>query len=201
MVTAMADTIFALSSGSLPSGVAMVRVSGRQASGCAGLVEGGLPVARKAAYRILRDPRDGRMIDRGVVVHFPGPSSYTGEDVVEFSIHGGRAGVAALMAALGGLEGFRVAEPGEFTRRALENGKIDLTQAEGLSDLLSAETEMQRRQAIELSEGQAGRQVERWRSEIVRMSAMVEASIDFSDEDDVEDADLEIYPDRCRIAG
>lgn len=187
----LADTIFALSSAPGRSGVAVVRVSGAQAGDAVRRLSGGLPEARKAALRALRDPESAAEIDKGLVIWFPGPGSFTGEDCAEFQIHGGRAVVATLLSALGRIEGCRLAEPGEFALRAFENGKIDLAQAEGLADLIDAETEAQRVQALRQSEGALSGLTERWRAELIGAMALVEAGIDFSDEGDVSDNAVE----------
>jgi tRNA modification GTPase len=179
------DTIFALSSGALPAGIAVVRVSGARAGEALATLAGRLPEARRAVTATLRDSASD-MLDRALVLWLPGPATATGEDIAEFHLHGGRAVVAAVLAALGRLEGLRMAEPGEFTRRAFVNGRLDLTQAEGLADLLSAETDAQRRQALRLAEGGMGKLIDDWRARLLALSARVEAAIEFSeDEDDV----------------
>ena len=147
------DTIFAVSSGGLPSAIAIVRVSGSQALAAATALAGSLPEPRRAAVRALRDPASGELLDRALILCFPGPDSATGEDLAELHVHGGRAVVRAVEAALAQLPGLRRAEAGEFTRRALANGRLDLSAAEGLGDLLMAETETQRRVAIRSAEG------------------------------------------------
>lgn len=179
------DTVFALSSGRLPSGVAVVRVSGPSASAAALAIAGMLPPPRLAHYGEMRDPASGEVLDKGLLLFFPGPASATGEDIVELHLHGGRAVVAAVLRALSSLPGLRAAEAGEFTRRAHLNGKMDLAQVEGLADLIAAETEAQRRQALALAAGTLSRRVSTWREGLVRALALVEASIDFSDEGDV----------------
>src|SRR5207248_9725382 len=143
---------FALSSGRLPSAIAVVRVSGPQAGSTLTLLAGKIPIPRRATRALLRDARQ-QPIDDAVVLWFPAPASFTGEDVAEFHVHGGRAVIEALLAALGEIPGLRPAEPGEFTRRAVETGKFDLTQAEALADLINAETEAQRRQALKQYDG------------------------------------------------
>lgn len=178
------DTIFALSSGQPPAALAVIRISGPGAGSALKALAGRLPEPRHASLRTLRD-RAGAVLDRALVLWFPGPHTATGEDLAEFHLHGGRAVVRAVEAALGALPGLRLARPGEFTRRAFENGRIDLAEAEGLADLLSAETEAQRRNAIALADGHLSRAVERWREELLRISALVEAALDFSDEADV----------------
>ena len=179
------DTIFATSSGVPPAAIAIVRMSGPAAFRNAAALAGTLPSDRKAGLRALRDPRDHRLLDRALVLTFTAPRTATGEDVVELHVHGGRAVVAAVEDALSAMTGMRRAEPGEFTRRALMNGIIDLTEAEGLGDLLEAETEAQRRVALGLMEGNLRKSIEDWSSHLVAIAAHVEAELDFSDEDDV----------------
>jgi tRNA modification GTPase len=163
----------------------VVRVSGARAGEALATLAGRLPEARRAVTATLRDSASD-MLDRALVLWLPGPATATGEDIAEFHLHGGRAVVAAVLAALGRLEGLRMAEPGEFTRRAFVNGRLDLTQAEGLADLLSAETDAQRRQALRLAEGGMGKLIDNWRARLLALSARVEAAIEFSeDEDDV----------------
>jgi len=178
-----AGTIFALSSAAGRAGVAVLRVSGPRALNCAQRLCGAVPKPRQAALRRLRDPESGEDLDRGLVLTFPGPASFTGEDVVEFHIHGGRAVVAGVLEALAREPGLRPAEAGEFTRRAFENGKMDLTEVEGLADLIDAETEAQRRLALRQMDGALGRLTEAWRSNLVESLAYIEAEIDFPDED------------------
>ena len=177
------DTIFALASAPGRSGVAVLRVSGPAAGDCIKSLTGrDIPKVRHAVLRTLK-ARDGRVIDQGLVLWFAAPSSLTGEDVAEFQVHGGRAIVDALGMELAALPGCRAAEPGEFTRCAVENGKFDLTQAEAIADLVAAETESQRRQAQRQKEGALGALYEGWRGELVQALAWAEAAIDFSDED------------------
>ena len=178
------QTIFALSSGRPPAAIAIVRVSGLNAGIALEKLCGKLPAPRVANVATLRDS-DGGAIDDAVTLWFPAPGSATGEDIAEFQIHGGRAVIAAIFEALGKIEGFRPAEPGEFTRRAFENGKLDLTEAEGLDDLIHADTDRQRRQALQQLKGLLGEKAESWRSQIIEASAFIEAGIDFSDEGDV----------------
>ena len=178
------QTIFALSSGRLPSAIALVRVSGPQAGKIVTTLAGKLPSPRMATRALLRDVGQ-RPIDDAVVLWFPAPASATGEDVAEFHVHGGRAVLAALFAALSAFENVRAAEPGEFTRRAFENGKLDLTEAEGLDDLIHADTDRQRRQALRQLKGLLGDKARDWRARIIEASALIEAGIDFSDEGDV----------------
>ncbi len=178
------DTIFALSSARGPAAVAIVRLSGRHAAVGVLALTGQPPGAPRTAFlRTLSDPVCGDAIDRGLVLWFPAPASVTGEDVAEFHIHGGRAVIDAVLRAVGGLEGYRPAEPGEFTRRAFENGRLDLTAAEGLADLVAAETAAQRRQALRQMGGALADLYEDWRSRVVAMMALVEASLDFSDQE------------------
>jgi len=178
-----ADTIFALSSGRGRAGVAVVRVSGPAAAATLRKLAGPeVPLPRVAALRKISD-LNGHTIDDGLVLWFPAPASFTGEDVAEFHIHGGRAVLEALFAAISGISGLRPAEAGEFTRRAVENGKFDLTQAEALADLINAETEAQRRQALRQYEGALHDLYEGWRTALIRAAAWVEAAIDFSDEE------------------
>src|SRR5512140_936528 len=178
------QTIFAVSSGRPPSAIAMVRVSGPRAGAVLTAVAGRLPAPRMATRALLKDVGQ-RPIDDAVVLWFPAPASATGEDVAEFHVHGGRAVLAALFAALSGFEDVRAAEPGEFTRRAFENGKLDLTEAEGLDDLIHADTDRQRRQALRQLKGLLGDRARNWRDQIIEASALIEAGIDFSDEGDV----------------
>jgi tRNA modification GTPase len=178
------QTIFALSSGRPPTAIAIVRVSGPQAGAALTALVGKIPNPRTATRGLLRDA--GRQpIDDSVVLWFPGPASATGEDVAEFHVHGGRAVLAALFAALSELADVRPAEPGEFTRRAFENGKLDLTEAEGLDDLIHADTDRQRRQALGHLRGLLGDRARDWRKQIIEASALIAAGIDFSDEGDV----------------
>ncbi len=163
----------------------MVRISGPAAGGALDALAGTRPNARHASYRRLSNPADGEELDHALVLWLQGPGTATGEDVAELHLHGGRAVVAAVLAALARMPGLRAAEAGEFTRRAFENGRIDLAEAEGLADLLAAETESQRRAALALAEGGLGRVVEAWQSKLLRCAAMIEAELDFSDEGDV----------------
>jgi tRNA modification GTPase len=178
------QTIFALSSGRPPSAISIVRVSGPQAGTALKSLAGKIPVPRMATRALLRDARQ-QSIDDAVVLWFPGPGSATGEDVAEFHVHGGRAVLAALFATLSAFPDIRPAEPGEFTRRAFENGKLDLTEAEGLDDLIHADTDRQRRQALRHLKGLLGDRARDWRAQIIEACALIEAGIDFSDEGDV----------------
>jgi tRNA modification GTPase len=179
------DTIFALSSGRPPAAIAVVRLSGPRAGDALKALTGRLPAPRQAALARVRDPASGEMIDEALALWFPGPNSETGEDTAELQLHGGRAVIAATLAALSRIEGLRPAEAGEFTRRAFENGKLDLTAVEGLADLIGAETEAQRRQAFRQLKGLLGNRAETWRQRLTEALALVEARIDFSDEADV----------------
>ncbi|MGY3610058.1 MULTISPECIES: tRNA uridine-5-carboxymethylaminomethyl(34) synthesis GTPase MnmE [unclassified Bradyrhizobium] len=178
------QTIFALSSGRPPSAIAIVRVSGPQAGPALVKLAGKIPSARMATRTLLKDAT-GQPIDDAVVLWFPAPASATGEDVAEFHVHGGRAVLGAVFNALAGVDDVRPAEAGEFTRRAFENGKLDLTEAEGLDDLIHADTDRQRRQALRQLKGLLGNRARDWRAEIIEASALIEAGIDFSDEGDV----------------
>lgn len=177
-------TIVALSSGAGRAGVAVVRVSGERVRFAVETIAGSIPEARKATYRALRDP-DGAIIDHGLVLFFPAPASFTGEDVTEFHIHGSRAVQSRLLSVLTALPGLRLAEPGEFTRRAFEAGKLDLAAVEGLADLIDSETEWQRKQALRQMEGALGQAAATWRSRLIEAMMLLEAEIDFSDEGDV----------------
>jgi tRNA modification GTPase len=179
------ETIFALSSGRVPAAIAVVRISGPRARFGLETFIGKIPEPRRAKYATFRDPDSRETIDDGLALWFPAPASETGEDIAELHLHGGRAILAAVFRVLGRLDGFRPAEAGEFTRRALLNGKLDLAAVEGLGDLVAAETEAQRRQALAQFRGALSAKVEAWRTRLVDALALVEAAIDFSDEDDV----------------
>jgi tRNA modification GTPase len=183
----LSDTIFALSSGTPPAAIAVVRISGPEADAALEALTGTLPAPRIARLAALR--HGGERLDDALVLRFPGPHSATGEDVAELHLHGGRSVVAAVLAALGGMEGLRPAAAGEFTRRAFENGRIDLAEAEGLADLLAAETQSQRRAALALAGGALSRQVEQWQQQLLAAAARIEAELDFDDEDDVQARD------------
>ncbi|MCA0055322.1 MULTISPECIES: tRNA uridine-5-carboxymethylaminomethyl(34) synthesis GTPase MnmE [unclassified Mesorhizobium] len=179
-----ADTIVALSSGRLPAGVAVIRISGPKTRFVVETIAGGMVKGRVASLRKLRAP-DGGVLDSGLVIFFPGPGSFTGEDVAEFQVHGGRAVVARLFETIAGFEGVRHAEAGEFTRRAFLNGKVDLVRTEALADLVNAETEAQRRFAVQNAEGAQAELYLSWRRRLIHARAMIEAEIDFADEDDI----------------
>jgi len=180
----MTDTIFALSSGAPPAAIGVIRISGPGASDALAALAGRLPAPRRASYRALRDAA-GDVLDHALVLWLPGPGTSTGEDMAELHCHGGRAIIAAIEKALAAMPKLRRATSGEFTRRAFAHGKIDLAEAEGLADLLSAETELQRRSAMAVAGGALSRQVEDWRERLLLASAAVEAVLDFADEDDV----------------
>ncbi len=179
------DTIFALSSGSPPAAIAVLRISGSQAAPALVALAGKLPPPRRASLQTLADPVSGHALDTALLLWFPGPATATGEDLAEIHAHGGRAVVRAIESALARRPGLRSAQPGEFTRRALMNGRIDLAEAEGLADLLSAETESQRKAALALAGGALSRFVADWQDRLLATSARIEALLDFSDEDDV----------------
>ncbi|MBB3912187.1 tRNA uridine-5-carboxymethylaminomethyl(34) synthesis GTPase MnmE [Sphingomonas desiccabilis] len=181
------DTIFAVSSGQPPAAIALLRVSGPGAVAAAEALAGELPPPRRAGLRALRDPADGGLLDRALLLWFPAPHTATGEDLVELHLHGGRAVVRAVEACLARQPRLRPAEAGEFTRRALANGRLDLSEAEGLGDLLMAETEAQRRAALATAEGAVRRQVEGWQDRLLMLAAHVEAMLDHADEEDVAD--------------
>jgi tRNA modification GTPase len=179
------STIYALSSGRPPAAIAVVRISGPSAGVALEKLIGRVPEPRKAALARVRDPASGEVIDEALVLWFPGPHSETGEDVAELQLHGGSAVIAGVLDALATIKGCRPADAGEFTRRAFENGKLDLTAAEGLADLIAAETPAQRRLAFRQLKGLIGDRAEAWRRRLIEALALVEARIDFSDEADV----------------
>jgi tRNA modification GTPase len=178
-------TIFALSSGRPPAAIAVIRISGPDARVALEQMIGRVPEPRVASFARVRDPATGAVIDEGLALWFPGPKSETGEDIAELQIHGGRAVIAATLAALGRFPNFRHAEAGEFTRRAFENGRLDLTAVEGLADLVAADTEAQRKQALRQMQGAFAQTAERWRTRLIEARAFIEAGIDFADEGDV----------------
>jgi tRNA modification GTPase len=199
------DTIYALSSGSPPAAIAVVRISGPEAGEALERLCGRLPPPRQAKLARLT-AEDGSLLDQALVLWFPAPKSETGEDCAELQLHGGRAVVDAVYKELSTFNGLRLAEPGEFTRRAFANGQIDLLQVEGLADLVSAETELQRRAALGMAGGSLSRRVEAWRERLMLLSARVEAVLDFEDEGDVRGLDetfeaaLRGLADELRIA-
>ena len=177
-------TIYALSTGPGVSGIAVVRVSGKEAAEVVKQLTGDdLPVPRVAVLKKLKNSNTNEMIDEGIVLWFPGPNSYTGEDLAEFHVHGSRAVVSALHSSISGIKNCRLAEPGEFTKLAFQNGKINLLKAEGIADLVSAETEIQRKQAVEIMNGKSSDKFTSWRAKLLKILAHVEAKIDFPDED------------------
>lgn len=181
------DTIYALSSGRVPSGVAVIRISGPQAGPALAALAGGLPVPRRAELRNIRRPSDTLLLDRGLVLWFPAPCSETGEDLAELQVHGGAAIIRGIFDSLAE-QNLRLARPGEFNRRAFLNGKLDLTEVEGLADLIAAETEMQLRQAIGQARGDLFSRAGEWQRALTDLRAEIEARLDFSDEGDVPEA-------------
>ena len=196
------DTIFALSTAPGRSGVAVIRVSGDAAwDGCASLLAGQtLPLPRRTATRKLYDPKTNEMLDHAMIVGFKGPHSFTGEDCVEYHVHGGTAIIDGVLKSLSSLPHHRMALPGEFTRRAFENGKLDLTAAEAIADLIHAETESQRLQALKQMDGALFNLYEGWKERLARILALMEADLDFSDQDLPEDLILKVTPDVTDIA-
>lgn len=189
------NTIFALSSGRPPAAIAVIRLSGPIAHEAGRKLCGSLPEPRTASVRTLRDPATVELLDDALVLRFDAPATATGEDLLELHCHGGRAVVDAVLGALRHVEGLREAEPGEFTRRALANGRLDLTEAEGLADLLEAETESQRKAALALAEGGLRKQIAAWQERLLALSAAAERAIDYDDDDEAVDAGLLF---RCR---
>lgn len=185
------DTVFAPASGFGRAAVAVVRVSGPASGAILAAMAGPVPAPRRLSLRTLRDPHDESVLDRALVAWFPGPDTYTGEDMAELHLHGGPAVRMGVLAALARFPGCRAAEPGAFTRRAVLNGRLDLAEAEGVADLIEAETEGQRRQALRQLDGALSRQVAAWRAEAIDCLAAAEAALDFSDEGDVDDAGLD----------
>ena len=186
-------TIFALSSGRPPAAIAVVRISGPDAHSAAVALAGTLPAPRHASLRTLRDAQ-GETLDRALVLWFPGPRSATGEDLVEFHLHGGPAVVEAVTDTLGTIPNLRIAKPGEFTRRALEHGRVDLAQAEGLADLLAAESQNARRVALAAAEGMLSRRVSGWLERLSDISARLEAAIDYAEEGEVGEGTIDTVP-------
>lgn len=190
MIPPPGETIYALSSGTPPAAIAIVRISGPAADKAVLALAGRLPEPRRASVAALRDPDGGEILDNALLLRFPGPDSATGEDLAELHLHGGRAVVAAVLSALARVEGLREARPGEFTRRAFENGRLDLSEAEGLADLLMAETDSQRRAALALAGGALSRGIEAWQQTILGLAAQIEAALDFAEEGDVDEVSL-----------
>ena len=185
-----ASTIFALSSAPGRAALSVIRISGPAVREVLTTMAAPVPKPRVAAFRTIRHPETGEALDRAVLLWFAAPNSETGEDVAEFQGHGSRAAIAAILAALGTMKGCRLAEPGEFARRGFENGKMDLAEIEGLGDLIEAETEAQRRQALAQSAGTLSKVYESWRTQLIEIAALIEAAIDFSDEGDVSSSSL-----------
>ncbi len=186
----MNDTIYALSSGAPPAALAIIRISGPKAFDTVRSLCGGLPPPRRASLRTLRDSQ-GLPLDESIIIIFPGPNSASGEDLAELHLHGGRAVVRAVENTLSSIDGLRQAEAGEYTRRAFENGVMDLNQADALSDLLYAETERQRKSAITMMDG-FGSKILEWQQDLLQISALIESELDFSDEDDVDSGSIDI---------
>lgn len=187
----MADTIYALASASGKAGVSVIRVSGNRAKSVAEQLCGKISNPRRAVVRTVR-AQNGEFLDEALILYFEGGSSFTGEEVIEFQIHGSVAIVQAILKELSRFDGLRLAEPGEFTRRALENDRLDLTQVEALSDLIDAETEMQRRQALSILQGAFSEKINVWRAKLVRAGALLEAVLDFADEEVPTDVTAEV---------
>ncbi|NBB81637.1 MAG: tRNA uridine-5-carboxymethylaminomethyl(34) synthesis GTPase MnmE, partial [Verrucomicrobia bacterium] len=185
------DTIFALSTAPGKAGVAIIRVSGAAAFQAVEPLVDSLPAPRRSGLRSVKSP-DGDVLDTALVLTFEAGHSFTGETTVEIQCHGSRAVVSAILDALGRQDGLRPAQPGEFTRRALENEMLDLAQVEGLADLIDAETEAQRKQAVRVLSGQLGARAEEWRRKLIRAAALLEATIDFADEEVPEDVSPEV---------
>ena len=187
----MQDTIFALSSGKPPSGIAVIRISGPKSQEILEKMCENVPVSRETGLSKILHPVTKEILDEGLILWFKRPASFTGEDVVELHVHGGRAVVQAIINALQSLDGLRIAEPGEFTYRAFEAGKLDITKVEGLADLISADTEFQRKLAITNVTGGLYELCEKWRANLIRCRALIESELDFSDEDDTPDSSFE----------
>ncbi|MGR3547004.1 MAG: tRNA modification GTPase, partial [Roseovarius sp.] len=190
------DTVYALATAQGKAGVAVVRVSGPCAFDACRQICGDVPEPRRAAVRVLRDG-DGERLDQALVLTFAEKQSFTGEATVEFHLHGSAAVIAAVLERLGQIEGLRLAEPGEFTRRALENGRLDLARVEGLADLIDAETEAQRKQALRVFSGALGEKCEQWRGHLIRAVALLEATIDFADEE----VPVDVSPEVTELVG
>lgn len=182
---AISDTIFAPASAPGRAGVAIIRISGPKTRQAFHEIAGIVPPLRQSTLRILRD-EVGAPIDQALCLYFEGPMSFTGEDVAEFHIHGSPAVLSACLLRLSKIDACRIAEPGEFIRRAFENGKLDLSAVEGLADLIDAETEIQRKQALRQLQGGLTREFDRWRASLIEVLALFDAELDFSDEADVE---------------
>ena len=194
------DTIYAFSTAPGRAAIAVLRLSGPAAPAALRALGGKLPKPRNAAVLSFADPASGEAIDRGIALYFPAPASHTGEDMAELHLHGGRAVAAAMLDALGKMPGLRLAEPGEFTRRAFLNGKLDLTEAEGVADLIAAETAAQRRQALRQASGTAAKIYEDWRHRLLKAQARLEAEIDFPEEGLPDDLRRQATDDIARLA-
>ena len=177
-------TIFSLSTGPGISGLAVIRISGPECKQIASkMIPGDFPKPRIATFKKINKIDTNELIDEGLILWFPGPESYTGEDILEFHVHGSRAVIEAIQSSISQIKDCRLAEPGEFTKIAFQNGKINLLQAESIGDLIASETEIQRRQAIEIMSGHHGKKYENWRSKLIKILSSIEAKIDFPDED------------------
>lgn len=198
----MTDTIFALSSGEVPSGLAVIRVSGVGTREILTGLCGAVPEPRRTTLKTLRHPKTGEKLDEALVIFFKGPASFTGEDVAELHCHGGRAVVSGVLGVLSEFSNCRPAEAGEFTRRAFECGRMDLTEVEGLADLIASETEVQRKQALSQMGGALGQLYDGWRKRLIHMRAMIEADFDFADEEDVPGSVAdEVWNEAARLGG
>ena len=194
-------TIYALSSGPGLAGVAVVRVSGKETSNVIKLITNDdLPTPRVATLRKMNNINTNELIDEGLIIWFPGPESYTGEDLAEFHVHGSRAVVVALHETISKIQNCRLAEPGEFTKRAFQNGKINLLKAESIGDLISSETEIQRKQAIKIMNGNSSDKFNSWREKLLKILSYVEAKIDFPEEDLPKDVLHEITENSKRVS-
>jgi tRNA modification GTPase len=191
-------TIFALSTAGLPSAIAIIRLSGPESGAALKSLIGRIPEPRRASLALIRDPENGEPIDRALTLWFPGPDTVTGEDMAEFHIHGSRAVAAKMLDELGAMPGLRGAGAGEFTRRAFMGGRMDLSETEGLGDLLAAETESQRRYALAMAEGGLARCIAGWRETLLMAEARLEAVLNFSDEGDVDEGDERFALDIAR---
>lgn len=198
----MTDTIFALSSGAVPSGLAVIRISGPGTQEILQALCGVVPEPRWTSLKAICHPKTGDLLDKALVVFFRGPASFTGEDVAELQCHGGRAVVSGVLGVLSEFSNCRPAEAGEFTRRAFECGRMDLTEVEGLADLIASETEAQRKQALRQMGGALGLLYEGWRKRLIHMRAMIEADFDFADEEDVPGSVADqVWDDAALLAG
>ena len=199
VASAGGDTIFALSTAGLPSAIAIIRTSGPQSGKALEALARKLPTPRTASLAILEDPENSEPIDRAITLWLPGPDTVTGEDMAEYQVHGSRAVAAKMLEVLGAMPEMRSADAGEFTRRAFLNGRMDLSEAEGLGDLLAAETETQRRHALAMAEGGLAAEIARWREQLLTAEARLEAVLNFSDEGDVDEAEEQAASDVAQI--